>query len=264
MPKQVISSAKEKMIKAIHAYSRELASIRAGRASASLLDRITVDYYGAPTPVNQLAGISTPEARLLVIQPYDKSILNEIERAILKSDLGLNPSNDGSIIRIAIPQLTEERRKELAKVVKKESEEAKVAVRNIRRDANDDLKKNPDIEEWYIGGHSLGGAMASNYASENSEKLKGIFFLGAYPYADLSSTKLTMLSIVGSNDKVVNRKKLDSTRTNAPKGAIYKTLEGGNHANYGDYGKQSGDGRASISRDEQIEQTVEWIMEYCK
>jgi ribosome recycling factor len=157
MPKQVISSAKEKMIKAIHAYSRELASIRAGRASASLLDRITVDYYGAPTPVNQLAGISTPEARLLVIQPYDKSILNEIERAILKSDLGLNPSNDGSIIRIAIPQLTEERRKELAKVVKKESEEAKVAVRNIRRDANDDLKKlekNGDITEDALHGYS--------------------------------------------------------------------------------------------------------------
>jgi ribosome recycling factor len=157
MPKQVISNAKEKMMKAIHAFTRELASIRAGRASASLLDRITVDYYGAPTPVNQLAGISTPEARLLVIQPYDKSILGEIERAILKSDLGLNPSNDGSIIRMAIPQLTEERRKELAKVVKKESEEAKVAVRNIRRDANDDLKKlekNGEITEDALHGYS--------------------------------------------------------------------------------------------------------------
>ncbi len=157
MPKQVIESAKEKMTKAIHSYTRELATIRAGRASASLLDRVTVDYYGAPTPVNQLAGISTPEARLLVIQPYDKSILGEIERAILKSDLGLNPSNDGSIIRIAIPQLTEERRKELAKVVKKESEEAKVAVRNIRRDANDDLKKlekNGEITEDALHGYA--------------------------------------------------------------------------------------------------------------
>lgn len=157
MPKQVLSNAKEKMTKAVHAYSRELATIRAGRASASLLDRVTVDYYGAPTPVNQLAGISTPEARLLVIQPYDKSILGEIEKAILKSDLGLNPSNDGSIIRISIPQLTEERRKELAKIVKKESEEAKVAIRNIRRDANDDLKKlekNGEITEDALHGYS--------------------------------------------------------------------------------------------------------------
>jgi ribosome recycling factor len=136
-----MANTKDRMTKAIQAYSRELASVRAGRASASLLDRITVDYYGAPTPVNQVAGISVPEARLLVIQPYDKSILGAIEKAILKSDLGLNPSNDGSIIRISIPQLTEERRKDLVKVVKKESEEAKIAIRNIRRDANDDLKK---------------------------------------------------------------------------------------------------------------------------
>lgn len=157
MPKQVIANTKEKMTKAIQAYSRELAGIRAGRASASLLDRISVDYYGAPTPVNQLAGISVPEARLLVIQPYDKSILGEIEKAILKSDLGLNPTSDGSIIRIAIPQLTEERRKELVKVVKKESEEAKVHVRNIRRDANDDLKKlekNGEITEDDLRGYS--------------------------------------------------------------------------------------------------------------
>ena len=157
MPKQVISATKDRMTKAIQSYTRELASIRAGRASASLLDRITVDYYGAPTPVNQVAGISTPEARLLVIQPYDKTILGDIEKAILKSDLGLNPSNDGMIIRIAIPQLTEERRKELVKVVKKESEEAKVAVRNIRRDANDDLKKlekNGEITEDELRGYS--------------------------------------------------------------------------------------------------------------
>lgn len=157
MPKQVIATAKDRMTKATQSYSRELASIRAGRASASLLDRITIDYYGAPTPVNQLAGISTPEARLLVIQPYDKSILGEIEKAILKSDLGLNPSNDGMIIRLAIPQLTEERRKELVKVVKKESEEAKVAIRNIRRDANDDFKKlekNGEITEDELHGFS--------------------------------------------------------------------------------------------------------------
>jgi len=157
MPKQAIANAKERMTKAIQAYTRELASIRAGRASASLLDRIQVDYYGAPTPVNQLAGISVPEARLLVIQPYDKSILGEIEKAILKSDLGLNPSNDGSIIRLAIPQLTEERRKELAKLVKKEAEDAKIAVRNIRRDGNEDLKKlekNGEITEDDLRGYS--------------------------------------------------------------------------------------------------------------
>ncbi|GAM15574.1 MULTISPECIES: ribosome recycling factor [Bacillaceae] len=157
MPKQAIANAKERMSKAIQAYTRELASIRAGRASASLLDRVQVDYYGAPTPVNQLAGISVPEARLLVIQPYDKTILGEIEKAILKSDLGLNPSNDGSIIRIAIPQLTEERRKELAKQVKKEAEEAKIAIRNIRRDGNEDLKKlekNGEITEDDLRGYS--------------------------------------------------------------------------------------------------------------
>lgn len=141
MPKQVISNAKSKMEKAISAYTRELATVRAGRANASLLDKVFVDYYGAPTPINQLAGVSVPEARLLVIQPYDKTILGEIEKAILKSDLGLNPTNDGLVIRIAIPALTEERRKELVKVVKKEAEEAKIAIRNIRRDGNEDLKK---------------------------------------------------------------------------------------------------------------------------
>lgn len=150
MAKQVLANTKDKMEKAVAALSRELASVRAGRASANLLDKISMDYYGAPTPVNQLASISVPEARLLVIQPYDKTVLGDIEKAILKSDLGLTPSNDGSIIRLSIPALTEERRKELVKLVKKYAEEAKVAVRNIRRDGNDDLKKlekNGDITE---------------------------------------------------------------------------------------------------------------------
>ncbi|HIX44180.1 ribosome recycling factor [Kurthia sp. 3B1D] len=141
MSKQVIDQATDRMSKAIDAFSRALAAIRAGRANASLLDRISVDYYGAPTPLNQMAGISVPEARLLVIQPYDKTILGDIEKAILKSDLGITPTNDGSVIRLTIPALTEERRKDLVKVVKKEAEEAKVAVRNIRRDVNDDFKK---------------------------------------------------------------------------------------------------------------------------
>ncbi|MGE6487986.1 ribosome recycling factor [Paenisporosarcina sp. NPDC076898] len=141
MSKQVIEQTKERMTKAIQALSRELSTIRAGRASASLLDKITVDYYGSPTPINQIAGIATPEARLLTIQPYDKTALGDIEKAIQKSDLGISPSNDGTVIRIAIPALTEERRKDLVKLVKKEAEEAKVGIRNIRRDANDELKK---------------------------------------------------------------------------------------------------------------------------
>ncbi len=157
MSNQVITNAKEKMQKAIQTFSRELASIRAGRANASLLDKVTVDYYGAPTPVNQLAGISIPEARMLVIQPYDKSALGDIEKAILKSDLGITPTNDGNILRIVIPALTEERRKELVKLVKKEAEDAKVAIRNIRRDANDELKKlekNGEMTEDDLRGYS--------------------------------------------------------------------------------------------------------------
>lgn len=157
MPKQVVAATKGKMEKAIQAYTRELAGIRAGRANASLLDRLSIDYYGAPTPVNQIASISVPEARLLVIQPYDKTVLGDIEKAILKSDLGLTPSNDGSLIRLTIPQLTEERRKELVKVVKKAGEEAKIAIRNVRRDGNEDLKKlekNGDITEDELRAYS--------------------------------------------------------------------------------------------------------------
>ncbi|WP_342525829.1 ribosome recycling factor [Chryseomicrobium sp. FSL W7-1435] len=141
MTKQVIAQTKDKMEKSVQVFSREIASIRAGRASASLLDKITVDYYGSSTPINQVAGISTPEARLLVIQPYDKTVLSDIEKAIMKSDIGISPTNDGSVIRLAVPALTEERRKDLAKQVKKEAEEAKVNIRNVRRDGNEDLKK---------------------------------------------------------------------------------------------------------------------------
>lgn len=129
------------MKKAVANLGRELATLRAGRANPSLLERIQIDYYGVPTPLNQLAGISVPEARMLLIQPYDKSVVDEIEKAILKSDLGLTPSNDGDVIRISIPPLTEERRTELVKLVKKYAEENKVAVRNVRRDLNDELKK---------------------------------------------------------------------------------------------------------------------------
>nr|WP_213019750.1 MULTISPECIES: ribosome recycling factor [Bacillus] len=129
------------MEKAVQAYGRELATVRAGRANASLLDKVTVDYYGAQTPLNQIASITVPEARMLIITPYDKTAIGDIEKSIQKSDLGITPTSDGNVIRIAIPALTEERRKELVKVVRKYSEEAKVAVRNVRRDANDELKK---------------------------------------------------------------------------------------------------------------------------
>ncbi|OIU72198.1 ribosome recycling factor [Rossellomorea aquimaris] len=174
MPNTIIANAKERMTKAIQTFSRELASIRAGRANASLLDKITVDYYGAPTPVNQLAGISIPEARMLVIQPYDKSSLGDIEKAILKSDLGITPTSDGNILRIVVPALTEERRKELVKLVKKEAEDAKVAIRNIRRDANDDLKKkekNGDITEDDLRGYSDDVQKATD---ESIAKIDGI------------------------------------------------------------------------------------------
>jgi ribosome recycling factor len=141
MPSTIKASAEERMEKAIGALRRELASLRAGRASANLLDRVQVEYYGALTPVNQLANISVPDARTLLIQPWDKSAMGEIERGIMKSDLGLTPSNDGTVIRITIPALTTERRAELVKMTKKFGEEAKVAIRNIRRDANEDIKK---------------------------------------------------------------------------------------------------------------------------
>lgn len=131
----------ERMEKTVQTLKRDLATLRAGRATPSLLDKITVHYYGSDMPINQMANISVPEPRLLVIQPWDKSALGDIEKAIQKSDLGLTPSNDGNLIRIAIPALTEERRAELVKVVKKTGEEAKVAIRNIRRDANEDVKK---------------------------------------------------------------------------------------------------------------------------
>ncbi|SFS54488.1 ribosome recycling factor [Marininema halotolerans] len=131
----------DRMEKSIQTLKRDLATLRAGRATPALLDKVTVEYYGSEMPINQTANISTPEPRLLLIQPWDKSSLSEIERAILKSDLGLTPSNDGNVIRIAIPALTEQRRAELVKVAKKTGEEAKVAIRNIRRDGNDEVKK---------------------------------------------------------------------------------------------------------------------------
>ncbi|MFW6338505.1 MAG: ribosome recycling factor [Alkalispirochaetaceae bacterium] len=139
--KQVISDAESRMTKSLAAMQEEFDTIRTGRASAALFEKIKVEYYGNPTPLNQVASISIPESRLVVIQPWDKGLLNEIEKAIQKSELSLNPSNDGKVIRISIPPLTEERRKEYVKIAKNMAEQARVAVRNIRRDANDELKK---------------------------------------------------------------------------------------------------------------------------
>ena len=131
----------EKMQKTMNNLSEEFGSIRAGRANPHILDKLTVDYYGSPTPIQQVANITVPEARMIQIQPWESSLIKGIEKAILTSDLGLNPSNDGKVIRLVFPELTEERRKELVKDVKKKGEAAKVAVRNIRRDANDAFKK---------------------------------------------------------------------------------------------------------------------------
>lgn len=131
----------EKMGKSLDSLKNELAAIRAGRANPHVLDRIKVDYYGTPTPIQQVGNINIPEARMIVIQPWEKSLLKAIEKAILTSDLGINPTNDGNVIRLVFPELTEERRKELARDVKKKGENTKVAVRNIRRDANDAIKK---------------------------------------------------------------------------------------------------------------------------
>ncbi len=137
---ELLKNTEEKMEKSIGALEREYKSIRAGRANASVLDRITVDYYGAPTPIQQMAAVSIPEARTLMIQPWDPSVLKDIEKAILTSEIGINPQNDGKVIRLNFPPLTEERRKDIVKEVRKKCEEAKVALRNQRRDALDKLK----------------------------------------------------------------------------------------------------------------------------
>lgn len=141
---ELINAMKSKMDKTVELLKKDFAGVRTGRANPALIEDLRVDYYGAPTPINQLGNISAPEPRLLVVSPYDKGIMKDIEKAIQASGLGLQPTNDGVVIRIIIPELTGERRKELAKVVKSKSEEKKVAVRNIRRDAMEDLKKHSD------------------------------------------------------------------------------------------------------------------------
>ena len=150
MLQDVINTAKEKMKKSCEVYERDMMSLRAGRANPQLLDRIMVDYYGTPTPINQIGNISSPEPRLLVIAPWEAKMIPQVEKAIQKSDLGLNPSNDGKLIRLVFPELNEERRKDLTKVASKGAEDTKVAIRSIRRDAIEQikkLKKNSEITE---------------------------------------------------------------------------------------------------------------------
>ena len=144
------TNIKDRMEKSLDAFAQKLSEVRAGRANPAILNKVKIDYYGTPTPINQVAGVSVPEARLIVIQPWDASVLKEIEKAILASDIGINPNNDGKVIRLAFPELNEERRKELVKDVKKMAEEAKVAIRTIRRDGIDEFKtkqKNSEITE---------------------------------------------------------------------------------------------------------------------
>jgi len=141
MPMELIDETREKMTKTLNVLKADLSSLRAGRANAQVLDRITVDYYGTMTPINQLGNISTPEPRMLIIALWDTKMIPAVEKAIQKSDLGINPANDGKVIRLVFPELTEERRKDLVKTVRKKGEESKVAIRNIRRDLNDQIKK---------------------------------------------------------------------------------------------------------------------------
>ncbi len=150
MLKDVMDTAKEKMAKSCAVYERDMVGLRAGRANPQLLDRIMVDYYGTPTPIPQIGNVSSPEPRMLIIAPWETKMISQIEKAIQKSDLGLNPSNDGKIIRLVFPELNEERRKDLTKVASKSAEETKVAIRSIRRDAIDQIKKmkkNSEITE---------------------------------------------------------------------------------------------------------------------
>jgi ribosome recycling factor len=141
MPMELIDETKERMTKTLNVLKAELAGLRAGRANAQVLDRIAVDYYGTMTPINQLGNISTPEPRMLIISLWDAKMIPAVEKAIQKSDLGINPANDGKVIRLVFPELTEERRKDLVKTVRKKGEESKVAIRNLRRDLNDQIKK---------------------------------------------------------------------------------------------------------------------------
>ena len=182
MADERIEKYESKMTKTLESLEKELSTVRAGRANPHILDKITVDYYGAPTPLQQVANVTVPEARMIQIQPWEASLIKEIQKAILSSDLGLNPNTDGKIIRLVLPELTEERRKELVKDVKKKGEAAKVAVRNIRRDANDAYKKlakqdvsEDEIKELEDKIQKLTDKFVKNIDKAVEEKSKEIF-----------------------------------------------------------------------------------------
>ena len=174
MIKESISSADDRMSKAMQALRRDFSTIRTGRAAPALLDRVTVEYYGAETPLNQLAGVSAPEARMLVIQPYDRGSIAAIEKAIMKSDLGLTPSNDGQLIRLSIPSLTEDRRKQLVKTVHSMVEDAKVSVRNIRRDAVQSINKLATDKQVSEDESRKGVAQIDDLAKQYTEEASAI------------------------------------------------------------------------------------------
>ncbi len=168
---ELLKTYEEKMNKTLEVLQSEYGTIRAGRANPHVLDRIKVDYYGTPTPLQQVGNISVPEARMIVIQPWEKNLLKVIEKAILTSDLGINPTNDGTVIRLVFPELTEERRKQLAKDVKKKGEAAKVAMRNIRRDANDTFKKMEKSGEMSEDDLELAGDKIQKMIDKMTEKV---------------------------------------------------------------------------------------------
>lgn len=172
MINMILDDTSERMTKTIEAFQRDLATVRTGRANPSMLDRVMVDYYGSPTPVNQIAGISVVEGRQLVIKPYDKSSIKDIEHGIYEANLGLTPQNDGEIIRISVPALTEERRREFAKNVWKFAEHAKVSIRNIRRDSNDEIKKTDVSEDEIKAGQEKVQKLTDKFVKEIDEIAK--------------------------------------------------------------------------------------------
>lgn len=172
MINMILEDTNERMAKSIESYKRDLATVRTGRANPQMLDRVMVQYYGSPTPVNQIAGISVVEGRQLVIKPYDRSSIKDIEHGIYEAGLGLTPQNDGEIIRITVPALTEERRREFAKQVWKFAEHAKVAIRNIRRDSNDEIKKTDGSEDEIKAGQEKVQKLTDKFVKEIDEIAK--------------------------------------------------------------------------------------------
>ena len=219
----VKAKTEDKMKKSVAALGEELGAIRTGRASASLFDKISVSYFGKPTPLNQVATISIPEARLVVIQPWDKSIMKDIEKAILQSDLSLNPNNDGKVIRLNIPPLTEQRRKELAKQAKSIAENSRVAIRNIRREANDELKKKQKTKVLRVIG-LVDGDKVISWKSSNRKKAKvtGQENGTCLIKAGKKTGKVRITALTASGKKVVFKLRIQSGKVKTKKIRIAK------------------------------------------